>query len=292
MGNLTVGGTGKTPMVHYLIQILKDKNPGVISRGYGRITKGFLPITEESNAETVGDEPLMLAQENLGVSFFVSENRVSGYSKAVEINPEINCFIFDDVFQHRHIKPQFNILLSDYNRPFYEDYVLPYGRLREKRSGAKRADAVVVTKVPANLSESAKAEISKKIAQYSSFPVFFAEYIVNEPTNSLGKKLNSSEEIILISALANNQVFYNQQSQNYKIKEHFAFRDHFKISPQVLSEILTKHKGLKIVTTQKDMVKIKPLLSPDDEKRFFVPKVEVKMDNSFINYMKQRLSFV
>ena len=163
VGNLTMGGTGKTPIIDYLISILSSPRIGVISRGYGRKTKGFIALDSESKPENVGDEPFMLSKMNPGVNFFVSENRVEGYKKATDAVKDLGIILFDDVFQHRYVKAKINILLCDYNRPFYEDYVLPTGLLRESRFGAKRADVIIVTKCPETISESQKMRLGEKL---------------------------------------------------------------------------------------------------------------------------------
>lgn len=292
VGNLTVGGTGKTPMVNYLCRLLGDRKLGVISRGYGRKTKGFLPITAESTPEMAGDEPCMMARDNPNVRFFVSEDRVKGYQLAHQAHPEINTFIFDDVFQHRYLKPHLRILLSDYRRPFYSDHVLPYGRLRESRSGAQRADIIVVTKCPEGLGEEEKKAITDHVRVYSrpEIPVFFAVYSPELPLNELRQELPRGEEVILVSALADNTQFYRQQAENYSVIRHYTFRDHYKIPVSKLREIL--EPGKPVITTGKDMVKIRELLTPPDLPRFYVPEITVKIDDSFSNYIRRPMGFV
>lgn len=292
VGNLTVGGTGKTPLVNYLCRLLQDRQTGVISRGYGRKTKGFLPVTPESTPEEVGDEPCMMAKRNPGVRFFVSEDRVKGYHLAVQACPQLNTFIFDDVFQHRYLQPHLRILLTDYQHPFYHDHVLPYGRLREARKGAYRADMVLVTKCPENLGEEEKEEITNRIQVYSrpEVPVFFAVYSPEPPVNAVGRVLPPGEEVVLVSALADNRQFYRQQAENYRILRHFAFRDHYKIPAKKIREILSA--GKPVITTEKDMIKIRELADTKDLPCFYIPEITVKMDDSFGNYIRRRMGFV
>lgn len=291
VGNLTVGGTGKTPMVQYLLELFSKRELGVISRGYGRKTKGFLEIRPASTADQVGDEPLMLARNNPQVHFFVSEDRVKGIEKAREAYPSINTFVFDDVFQHRYLKPDFMVLLSDYNRPFYTDHVLPYGRLRESRRGAKRADAVVVTKCPVTLSEEVKEGITMSIRKYTSAPVFFANYIPESPVNELGDTLPAGTKVVLLSALADNHRFREQQGAQFVIEHHFAFRDHYKIPADKIRSILSKYPELPIVCTEKDMIKIGIDLDAEERQRFYVPVIRVSMEESFGNYIRTQLGF-
>lgn len=294
VGNLTVGGTGKTPMVDYLISILNDIKLGVISRGYGRKTKGFYKINNSSTAQTVGDEPLMLARRNPEINFFVSESRVKGFQEAHSIHPEIGLFIFDDVFQHRYLKPHVNILLCDYNQPFFSDSLLPFGRLRESRNGAARADVIVVTKTPKELKNSEKIYFEEKIRTYSKInvPIFFAEYEPGKPVNNYNNELSNGSEVVLISALANNQIFKEQQAKYYTILEHYQFRDHHSFTEKDIQTIFLKHPQVPIVTTEKDMIKIRDLIPTNKLSHFFVVKIMVKTSIDFTNYIKEKISFV
>ena len=292
VGNLTVGGTGKTPMVNYLCTLLHDRQIGVISRGYGRKTRGFLALTPESTPELAGDEPCMMARHNPAVKFFVSEDRVKGYHLAQQAHPEIDTFIFDDVFQHRYLKPHLQIMLSDYHRPFYQDHVLPYGRLRESRIGAKRADAIVVTKCPADLDNAMKEKTMEEIRRYtrSDVPVFFAVYTPQTPVNEFNQSPEPGQEVILVSALANNRSFYEQQARQYKILHHYAFRDHHALSRKKLDEIMRGETP--IITTGKDWVKLRLLLNANELKRFYIPDIRVEADQSFGEYIRTRMNFV
>lgn len=291
VGNLRVGGTGKTPMVAHLISLLKGKNIGVISRGYGRKTKGFYKIKPDSTASEVGDEPLMLAQNFPEVSFYVSENRVEGYLKALEDNPQINCLIFDDVFQHRYIKPHLNLLLTQYDRPFYEDWVLPWGRLRESRAGAMRADMVMVTKVPEVLNISEKEYIEDRVRKYSKrvIPVFFSQYLSSSPRNMKGEILEKGKEVVLVSGLANNQPFFENQAKNFHIFDKFGFKDHHKYSENDIESIRKKYPETPIITTEKDKVKIMPLLKKSDQLNLYWPEISVQTDPDFRNYLHKQM---
>lgn len=278
-------------MVQYILHLLSDRHLGVISRGYGRKTKGFREITDRSTAEEVGDEPLMLANNNPKVRFFVSEDRVKGLALATTSYPDLDTFVFDDVFQHRYIKPNVLILLSDYNRPFYRDHVMPYGRLREKRSGASRASAIVVSKCPEHLSIDEKETILKSIRTYSKAPVFFAQYTPQAPKNALGQGLVQGEKVVLLSALANNDKFKEQQSRVFDVVQHYTFRDHYQIPSGKIRSILENHPDVPLICTEKDMVKIGAFLEADEKNRFYVPVIGVHMEESFGNYLRTQLGF-
>jgi len=150
IGNLSTGGTGKTPMVEYLIGLLKDeKNVATLSRGYGRKTTGFLLADEEATVESIGDEPYQFYYKfNKSIQVAVDENRQNGIETLTHIKLKPEVIILDDAFQHRKVKAGLNILLTTYNKPFYNAVVLPTGDLREPRTGAKRAQIIVVTKCP------------------------------------------------------------------------------------------------------------------------------------------------
>ena len=147
VGNLAVGGSGKTPLVEFLIRELKNEyHIAILSRGYGRKTRGFLWVETNISPEKTGDEPLQIKTKFNDVAVAVCEDRVAGAKRILAEKPEINLVILDDAFQHRAIKPSLQLLLSVYSKPFFYDLLLPAGRLRERRNGAQRADAIIFTK--------------------------------------------------------------------------------------------------------------------------------------------------
>jgi tetraacyldisaccharide 4'-kinase len=277
IGNLNVGGTGKTPMVDFIIQMFKDYKSVTISRGYGRKSKGFLEITKNKTPENVGDEPFMLYKRHSQKHFFVSENRVEGYKKSLKKYPETNLFIFDDVFQHRYLKPSINILLCNYTRPFFKDFVLPMGNLREARSAAKRANIVVVTKCPNDITENEKTLLKKEIRKYAlpRTPVFFAIFKSEKPKNFNNEYLLEHENIVLISALADNESFKNALSKKYSIIEHFKFKDHHAFNKKEIGGILDKYPKKKIVCSEKDFVKISYLINLEHKHSFYIASQKV-----------------
>ncbi|MFC3809873.1 tetraacyldisaccharide 4'-kinase [Lacihabitans lacunae] len=286
VGNLTVGGTGKTPTIAYLIEKLSDKHLAVLSRGYGRKTSGFVEIKNTSTPKEVGDEPLMLYKKYQNkAKFFVCEKRVLGYRTILEKYPETETLLLDDVFQHRHIKPQKLILLCDYSRPFFEDYLLPSGNLREAKSGAKRASVVLVTKCPNNLSEDQKKHFKTQIDTYTKAqsPVFFSEFKKSVPTNYLGEKLTAKENCIIVAALAKNEAFYEEWKDTYIINEKYFFNDHHSYTKENVLAISSENK--KVITTEKDFVKIENQLSEAQKSNFYIVKLslEVQNEEGFLN---------
>ncbi|MCF8325766.1 MAG: tetraacyldisaccharide 4'-kinase [Leadbetterella sp.] len=281
VGNLTVGGTGKTPIIDYLISVFPNNKIGIISRGYGRKTHGFLQLNSKSTSRDVGDEPFMLYSKNLDTSFFVSEDRVEGLKKALFIQPNLDIFLFDDVFQHRYLKPKINILLCDYSRPFFEDFLLPTGLLRESKSGAKRANIIIVTKCPNHISEIERRSLTNKIKKYTKkdTPIFFAVFQSLPPSNIENAILTKKSKIVLISGLANNLEFKIGLEQNFEIVEHFAYNDHHDYTKEEITGILSLFPDSNFVCTAKDFVKIKPLLNPEFLSCFFISEQKIKIIN-------------
>lgn len=280
IGNLTVGGTGKTPMTDFLISKLGFNNIAVLSRGYGRATRGFIEINNSKTAKDVGDEPLMLYNLNKKqAKFFVSEGRVLGYKKVIKKYPKTNFLILDDVYQHRYILPQLQILLCDFNQPFFNDYVLPSGNLRESRNSANRADLIIVTKCPLSLSDNDRYLFIKNIGKYSSKPIFFSFFINNPPQNIKNKVLDLNSKAIVISGLANNHYFSDSISKNFEVIKTYSFNDHHTYLKSEIEGILNKNPNIPIVTTKKDYVKIENIISLKKLKLFYVVKTKVKMED-------------
>jgi tetraacyldisaccharide 4'-kinase len=271
VGNITVGGTGKTPHIEYLIRLLKDKMPlAVLSRGYGRRTKGFLLADSQSSAQTIGDEPMQFYSkfgENIEkpITVAIGEERTLAIPQILIEKPEIQVILLDDAFQHRKIRPSLQILLCDYHRPFYEDFPFPAGRLRERRHGAKRADMVVISKCPDSISENQKEQIRLKISPYlkENTPIFFTgiHYSTPAPLHTHTWQKNT-KEIILVTGIAQSTPLVEKLKTQYSIIQHFEFADHHNYSIEDLHKIKNafdsmQGKKIAILTTEKDTVKLK-----------------------------------
>ncbi|MEL6943865.1 MAG: tetraacyldisaccharide 4'-kinase, partial [Bacteroidota bacterium] len=182
VGNLSVGGAGKTPHVEYLIRLLKDYiNVATLSRGYKRKTKGFMLVNPKNSAEGVGDEPLQYKRKFPDIVVAVGESRTMAIPEIMSKAPNTQVVLLDDAFQHIAIKPSLNILLTEYDHPFSEDYLLPSGRLREWRSAYQRADTIIVTKCPFDLTLEAKEKMLHKLQALPSQKVFFSYYQYGNP---------------------------------------------------------------------------------------------------------------
>lgn len=266
VGNLSVGGTGKTPMVEFLIKNLKSEvSLASLSRGYGRKTKGFIQATADSTADQLGDEPLQIFRKfGSEIPVFVGEDRVNALNQIREIADEIDLVILDDAFQHRKLSPDFKILLTPFSKPFFEDQLLPAGRLRESRQGAIRADLIVVTKCHENLSEQVKAEYGNQIAKYSSgkVPVYFSSIGYGKPYPVVGLAKEMNPSVILISGLADDRLFVEYCQRSFKVVEKFSFGDHHDYTledAQKFMQTINKFASEKpvLLTTEKDADKLK-----------------------------------
>ncbi|GGN03500.1 tetraacyldisaccharide 4'-kinase [Dyadobacter beijingensis] len=265
VGNLTVGGTGKTPVIEYLTRLFSHQVPvAILSRGYGRATKGFIEADSNATAATVGDEPFQFYTKfNRKAIVAVCEKRVDGALKLHEKHPDIPLLLLDDAFQHRAIRRDVNILLNDYNRPFYKDHPFPAGRLRERRRGAKRADAVIVTKCPEGLGMQEKENIRASIGACTreGVPVFFATTRYSAPVSYEGLPVQL-KNVKMAAGIANPAPFAAYLTTRFVVTDQNVFPDHYNYTSGDVEDLI---KNLKndtfVVTTEKDMVKLKPLVA-------------------------------
>ncbi len=272
IGNITVGGTGKTPHVEYVAGMLSSSfSIAVLSRGYKRKTKGFILANSNSTPESIGDEPLQIyLKHGSRVRVAVCENRRSGIKELMRQFPETQMILLDDAFQHRYVKPKVNILLMDYNRPIYEDSLLPLGRLRESAHQINRADMVVVTKCPHGLSPLSYRLISKRLGLMPYQKLYFSNYTYGEltpvfpddkPYRADLYSLSSRDTVLLVTGIANPRGFV-RHFKSYPFKVVVChFPDHHDFSRSDLEHLKDKFLGLKgerkiIVTTEKDAVRL------------------------------------
>jgi tetraacyldisaccharide 4'-kinase len=262
VGNLNVGGSGKTPMIEYLVRLLSPHYKiATLSRGYGRGTSGFRLANSNDNAQTLGDEPYQLLKKFGGKIYVaVGEQRAVAIPTILNECPDVQVILLDDAFQHRAVVPQFSILVTDFQKPFYKDELLPMGRLRESRFGAARADVVVVTKC--NTTESKNLDkVRESIFRYTSKPVFFSAIKYTQPILMVpGKSLTAN--VVLVTGIGNAKPFVKHIAQQYQVVKHYCFEDHHRYSKEDLNRINIEAGTNSIITTEKDMVKlINPELS-------------------------------
>jgi tetraacyldisaccharide 4'-kinase len=260
VGNLAVGGTGKTPMVEYLVRLLGGRyRVATLSRGYGRSSSGFIIASPGEDARRLGDEPLQLYRKyGDRISVAVGEDRALAIPMILQECENTEVIILDDAFQHRRVRPSFQVLLTDFHRPFFDDVLLPAGRLRESRKGASRADVVVVTKSPAVLAPEKMMELEDHIRQYTNVPVFFSTIIYGAPISFSGSAIPPSDDVIVVTGIANDTAFLNYLRDHYTVAGHQRFADHHSYTSADLKAIVAdavKHKAC-VVCTEKDFVKI------------------------------------
>lgn len=272
VGNLTVGGTGKTPHVEYIVGMLAASyNIAVLSRGYKRATKGFILANHNSSPDSIGDEPLQIYHKyGNKVKVAVCENRRQGIKELLRQFPDLQLIVLDDAYQHRYVKPKINILLMDYNRPIYEDKLLPLGRLRESALQTHRADMVIVTKCPEGLAPLSYRLISKHLDLMPYQNLYFSNYRYSEiqpvfpddnPYNVNLASLTHKDTVILLTGVANPRGFVRHfKSYPFKvIVSHYP--DHHNFSRDDLKEIKEKFNAASgerkiILTTEKDAVRL------------------------------------
>jgi tetraacyldisaccharide 4'-kinase len=269
VGNLRVGGTGKTPHVAWVVDELlrQGQRPAILSRGYGRQTKGPRLATPADSAATVGDEPWQYFQQfaDLGVAVAVAENRQLGLDLLRQQHPTLTTVVLDDAYQHRRVRPALNILLTELARPFYHDYVLPAGRLRETRAGAARADVVIITKCPPDLSAARRAEVTAQVQRYGQpgVPVLFSAYDYAPPrpltaaVQALGAPRAGQAALLLTGIAQPGPLREHLLAAGYVVVEELIFPDHHAFTPADLGAVRARWRpGQVIFTTEKDATRL------------------------------------
>jgi tetraacyldisaccharide 4'-kinase len=258
VGNLSVGGTGKTPQIEYLIRLLSSNYKiATLSRGYKRKSKGFVLADVNSNAEILGDEPFQMHQKFSNIKVAVDADRKNGIEQLLALKDKLDVILLDDAFQHRKVKAGFYILLSSYDDLFYNDFMLPAGNLRESRSGAKRANLIIITKCPKDLSEIAQQNIEKKIGL--NVPIFFSfiDYdtkVYNEIESKSVDEIKNVDKLLLAGIAKPEHFFsYLQAEKTAKI----VYPDHHHFTEGDIKEIENKANNKLIITTEKDYVRLK-----------------------------------
>lgn len=286
VGNLSVGGTGKTPHIAYLAELLQDEfKVQILSRGYGRTTKGFFLLNENSTSKTVGDEPLFYYQNFKKSTVAVCESRKQGIQTLQSLEKS-DVILLDDAFQHRAVKAGLNIILTDYNSPYYNDLMLPAGNLREWQVGRKRADLVLVSKSPTLISQEEKSKIIQKL-KFNPENVFFT-HIIYADLKPFGKSLiwnkNQYKTILLITGIANPTPLMQHLSQDHRV-ELISFPDHYDFTLEDIQKIHKKFdtfadENKVIVTTEKDFVRLNDSIFDTEIKRYpwFYQQISVKID--------------
>ncbi len=276
VGNISMGGSGKTPHTEYIVNTLKNEfHLGVLSRGYKRKTHGFVLATPQSHVDDIGDEPYQIYHKFIdsGVMVAVCEKRVNGIVEMRHIDPELNLIVLDDAFQHRYVNPSISVVLMEYSRPPYKDHMLPYGRLREPMSALNRADVVIVTKCPPGMKPMETRIFKQQLNLFPYQKLLFSNYVYQRLTPMFPENmpahtrlqlsdLTAADSILAVAGVANPRPFI-KQLRTYKAKVRIkSYADHHHFSHSDMTAILQKFTDMSgkkkiVVTTEKDAMRLR-----------------------------------
>lgn len=269
VGNLSTGGTGKSIIVDYLIELLKkDRNVTTLSRGYNRDTRGFIKATSNSSAYEIGDEPYQFYSKHPEINVVVCEDRRKGMKLIMNDLPNTQVCIWDDIFQHRYVKPGLMILTTTFRYPYYKDQILPIGNLREGKGSSKRANIIVVTKCPNNLNRTDKDSFISKLQPEENQKVFFSSIVYKETLkgNEKNIKINDlkNSEFLLVTGIADSSYLVNfLKSKGLKFK-HLKYADHYNFKQVSINKINSLSVNKYIITTEKDFGRLSPKIQNRD----------------------------
>lgn len=264
VGNLSVGGTGKTPHVEYLIRLLQyPYKVATMSRGYKRQSRGFILADSHTDAAQIGDEPMQYLMKYPDVTVSVAEERMTGIPTLLQKRPDVEVILLDDAFQHRSVKPGLNILITDFAKPYYEDHILPIGTLRENKSAANRADLIIVSKCPPDLSLIASDRIRLQLQPQADQKVFFTSMTYGSPYELLsgGKHELTGKNAVIVCGIARPEALQERLAGRTAGTHLISYRDHHYFTESDLEEIKTAFDNWQvenkaIVTTEKDAARL------------------------------------
>lgn len=300
IGNLSTGGTGKTPHIEYLLAKFKDNYKiATMSRGYKRKTKGFVLADENADARVIGDEPMQFYTKYPEVAISVCEQRITGIPRLLGEQSDVEVILLDDAFQHRSVRPGLNILITEFNKPYYKDYVLPLGSLREARSASKRSDLIIVSKCPADITQQQQKQMIRKIKPKLGQEVFFTKLVYEAPYLLLNPQQDSTlkdKNILLIAGIANpDPLLYHLKNIAKQIK-FLPYPDHHFFSLEDITQLKSLFdqwpvENKIILTTEKDAARL--LLFKNDIQNWNIEisvlpvKVAfIQNENIFLNKIK------
>lgn len=305
VGNLTVGGTGKTPFTEMLIGCLMGNHKvAVLSRGYGRRSKGFIEVTLRSSYKQVGDEPKQMKLKFPDVPMFVCEKRVDGVNRIMELYPDTDIILLDDAFQHRYIDPTVNILLVDYNRPVFEDDLLPVGSLRDLPSQLPRAHFVCVTKCSPTITPIDMRVMKNGLRLFPYQGLFFTRMVSGSPIpvfpdEAMLSILPNGQNVLAMAAIGNPAPFIEGLETTYKIVDQMLLRDHHPYNVNDMYKIEERLESLPddtvIIVTEKDAVKLtgRNRIPLNIRKRLYYVSVNISFTaDTKENFLKQLDSYV
>ena len=308
VGNITAGGTGKTPHTEYIAELLKPKfKVAVLSRGYKRKTRGFFMVETTSKVRQVGDEPLQIKLKFSELIVAVDSNRVRGIKHLIELPEKPSVILLDDAFQHQYVTPGINILLTDYNRLITKDSLLPYGRLRESASNKSRATIIIVTKCPAEIKPIEERIIIKELDIRPYQSLYFSKItygdllpVFREDVAAARAELTEGLAVLLITGIANPTSLRNYIMHRSHDIHEMVFPDHHQFTLKDTDRINAKFDSIPnnnkiIVTTEKDMVRFRDLNSVPDlirQNSYYIPVKISFMNNAEKEFNRKILDYV
>ena len=280
VGNLSVGGTGKTPMIEYLIKLLSNKyKVATLSRGYKRKTKGFIIADQNMNAQDIGDEPFQFFKKFKDIIVSVDANRCNGIEHLLKFEQKPDVILLDDAFQHRKVKAGFNVLLTSFDNLYSNDILLPTGNLREPKLGAKRADVIIVTKCPNSISETEKSKIRRQLKPLNDQQVFFSSIKYSKTIKNAVEEINledlKEKKFTLVTGIANPNPLVEYLNSKSLTFDHLNYKDHHDFSEKDIDQIKSKQL---IITTEKDFMRMESFLNGINNV-FYIP-IETSIENS------------
>jgi tetraacyldisaccharide 4'-kinase len=285
VGNITVGGTGKTPLTEYIIRLLKPAySVALLSRGYKRRTSGTIISSTSSTAEEIGDEPKQVKSKFPDICVAVAEKRTEGIERLLDFEkPDL--IVMDDAYQHRYVTPGYSILIVDYYRPLWNDFPFPAGNLREPQSGKKRADIIIINKCPATLSLTDKEILLKKLKPRAGQQVFFTSIEYTRPHPLMPENQNTLSpdmDVLALAGIAHPKTFLDYLSDTYHKTHPLVYPDHHPYNKKDYTQIKEHFNSLKsqqkaIITTEKDMVRLKNLPYLDEEIKSNIWYIPIKL---------------
>ena len=313
VGNITVGGTGKTPHTEYIAELLRSNfKVATLSRGYKRTSRGFLIASPATQVKEIGDEPMQIFRKFPDIVVTVDRNRVNGVNRILAEKPETEVIILDDAFQHRRITPGFSILLTDFERLIIRDHMMPYGNLRESFGNMRRADIIIISKSPENISPIQRRIIVKEIDKSPYQNLYFTSMVYRNPLpvfEAMSQVANipdlsdpENSGIVLITGIANPQPFKEYLQKSFKEIIHLSFPDHYNFKEKDLQRIASEYQNLKstckyIITTEKDGVRLREftnIAEPLKSAFFYIPigihflnDDKEEFDNMIVEYVRK-----
>ncbi|HCS19377.1 MAG TPA: tetraacyldisaccharide 4'-kinase [Bacteroidetes bacterium] len=303
IGNLNAGGSGKTPHTEFLLRMFKDKSCAVISRGYGRKSKGFYWVNESGTADQFGDEPLQIRKKFPHIPVAVCEDRVLAVPELLGEYPDTDLILFDDAYQHRYLKGKVQILLTAWSDLFMDDFLLPAGNLREAKKEAKRADIILVSKCPEDVNVATKTAIRSRIKQFSQAPVFFTRYEAGAPVfvnpdhpAKFPEEDWKEQAVFVFSAIANESKWANPYLFLFKEKVgELCYSDHHRFTKRDIDLFLKRWNSAGkplVITTEKDWMRLMEFHSLLQEVPLFYFPVKVHLlsdEKEFESLLRKRL---